>query len=327
MLSSVFLLFLLAHTALSGRWWFWNIFSALPSRMFLWALLILAIVFAIRRTTRGIVWLTLSLPFVWINADLAFPAAAPLAAQEEHAHAITLFSWNTEFWETREEGALYAFIKEQQADIYHLQEHVEITKRPLYDHEELQREFPDHAIVERGEFITMTRYPILSSHLEPGGAFLRTDIRIGEEVVRFYNVHVLAPVGVEFSSVYGFLEDLRKRFSKRAQDFAALQKDIESEETPFLLSGDFNTTAPMGSMRPFLSLTDDALRASEILLPSTWQIGPLKWWRIDYALFGPGLSPLHYEEVAPFRSDHWGMRVTFTLPSPTPDSVPSRSAD
>ncbi|NUR28014.1 MAG: hypothetical protein HOV83_19590, partial [Catenulispora sp.] len=232
------LLFVGLHWLLSGRVYWWGPADLLPPFVFAAVPLVLAgiaVLAGIGLTTRlrrklvGVPLLALvaGLPFSGINfATLWYSPPA------EPAGAITVVTWNTEYWDQDWEPGgphttdqFYAFLKAMNADVYMLQEyaHVDLTLADTASQalaidqtDRLRAEFPGYEIVIEGRDITLSRLPVaghswldttkyLPDDLKavPHGLAtrplfyqsqtLRTDIRVDGQIVSFYNSHLYQP--------------------------------------------------------------------------------------------------------------------------------------
>src|SRR5690606_27862261 len=149
-----------------------------------------------------------------------------------------------------------------------LQEYINIDNTPVDDLELLKQAFPEYQFVIRDEFITFSRYPIINTfHQE--FAYMRTDMQINNKIISFYNVHIPVQLKVELLlNPFEQLNDLDYRKQWRKNSFNYLIKDIEGLDTPFYISGDFNSTKSMGTMDRLLSISKDSYSVSSYLFPA-----------------------------------------------------------
>lgn len=297
-------LFLVAHTVLAGRWWLWEVFSAIPPRVFLLAPLMLLLMVCLWRRTIVVAMFLLSLALAWPNADVQLPGAPVSAGSEE----IAVFSFNTEFWENKPDELL-RMIGQEDADLLLLQEHVLYPDMAVHDESELERVLPGRSIAQHSDLLTLTRFPIVATMR--GEAFLRTDVRIGERIVRVYNVHLTSPVLPHLvSRPRGFLRSLHSRFLMRQRQLAELMADARGGTGSLIMAGDFNTTKSMRMLHREIGALHDAIGASKEIFPATWEMDQLPAWRIDYVLMSPDMRPVRYERLPLTQfSDHAGLRV------------------
>ncbi len=306
-----FALFVVIHTILSGRVWWWNVFLVIPPNFFLLAFILFLLIALLRRYWISLAILLLSFPLVWMNGDVVLSHGS---ATEPQPGDATVFSWNTEFWETRDPDAFYAFIRSQNADIILLQEHMNQADEPLLnDLPEIQSRFPGYEMLVDGELVTLTKYPI--EHYVRGDKFLRTDLRIHDRSVSVYNVHLSNPVNPDIiGQPAKFLASMRRYFGQRAAQFAALESDLTANPLPRFVAGDFNTTRSMGSLRWFFDHFDDGARAGDYSFPATWNDRWIKLWRIDQVFHDERVTVRDYRIIDTGNfSDHAGVTVHLSL--------------
>lgn len=253
------------------------------------------------------------MPLVWMQTDIHFPRSDNSASQ---GTTVIAFNWNTGQWyENNDKEKFYQFLKDQKADVYHLQEHVDLQFQPLTDIQDIQSHFPDYTLIAKGEFVTLTRYPVAESFEGQEGDFLRVDMTINGKRISFYNVHM--PLQLDpwlVTQPLRLLSDMRTRFHRRQTQFQLLQAALKENAQDMYISGDFNTTVPMGNMRPLLRKYQDSYKASDTFFPRTWTIKGMRLWRLDYNLLSPKLEPLLHEDVqTDGLSDHFAQRVIFEL--------------
>ncbi len=308
----LFALFMSLHVWLMGRVWWWNIFLVIPPNVFLGVFVILFLVGLMRRRWIGLLILCLSFPLVWMNSDVVLPFAKQVMS---NANGPVIFNWNTEYWQDGDRQDFYAFIHAQQADVILLQEHMNRQDEPLlHDFDEITQQFPGYTLVMNGELITLTKYPIVDTVRST--QFLRTDLRIQNQVVSVYNVHLSNPVNPSLlKQPVRFMQSLHKYFVMRSGQFTALEQDISANPLPHYIAGDFNTSHAMGSMRWFLTRFTDAATRGTSHFPATWTDRILRVWRIDWALADPSLPIASYEiiPVVTSSSDHAGLRVSLSM--------------
>ncbi len=262
--------------------------------------------------TFEIMVLLISIPF-WVRAvDInVIPWGVFFSRRLKPGSTIKLVNWNTELWidrlpEKRDE--VFRFLKEQNADIYHLQE---AHSRNLYAfpaRRHLQTYFPDYEVIQCGELVTITRLPIKHVVAKLGNPFLRVDVATLQGEISFYNVHVAVHlITAQFlKSQRLFWGDMRRRFRLRKMQFDCLEKDLSSNTLPSVTSGDFNTPVTLRSIRRFRTQLVDAYAATHCGFPVTYRfLNWLRWWRIDYIL-GKKICFLKYSSSVPFlrSSDH-----------------------
>ncbi|MCA9386564.1 hypothetical protein KC669_00870 [Candidatus Dojkabacteria bacterium] len=323
-------LFLSIYFIFSDSTWIFSIFSIVPPISFLITSLIL---FAL------VVFITFSIDKTFKNSALLSVLGAILIStffsdvfilrtnNEIQDEDYILFNFNTEFWEDSEDiENFYQFLKQQNADIYQLQEyipaenendHTKVSLDLTLDY--LKEKFPNYEVIQFGEFVTMTRLPIFSYEEQLDKKFLRTDIRIDDEIVSFYNVHMPVHVNTDLRPDYvSLLKDMKERYSSRHELFYQLINELKTNNRPKIISGDFNTTKSMRKMGSLMSFLNDAALEAEKFLVTSWEIKGLRAWRIDYVLGDQSITFSDYKTIDSTEySDHWAQRVLFRLTKQT----------
>ena len=138
--SVAWLVFVALHRALSGRVWWWQVPELVPPIAFAVVPVLLLAVALPARLARG--WITaVTLASVVLGGGLSGLNPASLWHRPAPAppDAITVFSWNTWYWDQPAEGGamppptgtpprevadFYRYLRDQRADVYLLQEYV-----------------------------------------------------------------------------------------------------------------------------------------------------------------------------------------------------------
>lgn len=348
--SVAWLAFVVAHLLLAGRVWWWTVPELMPPLAFLVLPLLLLAVAPLARPARGRIAVVLvgALLLGWeangVNAAALWhrPPAAP-------ADAVTVVSFNTWYWDqsaaagdlrpppggtpSAVRDAFYAYLREQDADVYLLQEYLyfrdDSTPIRLDDRERIAAEFPDHELAVLGEFVTLSRYPIRARNgldlrpyltadhgtLPPPGARMpeyyttkafRTDIAVGGATVSLYNVHIPPPADRHRPAA--LQHDLRRA------SLRALARDVAANPNPTVVAGDFNSSPASGVAHRMPDRLADAVAAAGSLYPATWDARwPVRLWRIDWA-FTAELTVHEYAVAgAGGLSDHAATRLTVSL--------------
>ncbi|MER5352666.1 endonuclease/exonuclease/phosphatase family protein [Kitasatospora sp. NPDC002551] len=332
--------FLLLDFLAGGRWWFWLIPGLAPPLLFLAvpvALLAVACTAPAAPVRRWLVpavvaLLLAGLPRTGLNWSALLPGSAPAGA----GPALSVFSWNTEYWDTTDDPeAFYRFLRARDADVYLLQEYlawVRETHTEVRELDRIRREFPGHQVVVTGELVTLSRFPVLATPpvgpaVAPDAPWeetftrrkvLRTDLDVHGRTVSFYNVHV--PVQVDTrESVFGggFYRVVREADAARREQFTALERDAAANPNPLLIAGDFNTSPAMADLDPLRARFDDARSASGDLYPGSWGgVLGADWWRLDWAFTNHAVAVRHYAFVDDLgMSDHRGQDLRISLRS------------
>jgi len=261
-------------------------------------------------------------------------------------HAISVVSWNTEFWDQDWraggkgfEPGFYRYLRELHADLYLLKEYVYVVGElnadnltPIERLSRLREEFPGYQVAVNGEQITISRFPIVATRaldmrpwlperlrVAPAqladypsylAETLRTDIDVNGTLVSFYNTHTGQPpmdVRLHRAETRQANED---SFVRREASFHALRADVEDNPHPVVVGADLNTSPAMGVLRLLPPRLADHTEAVPSLYPSTWLAGGNDLWRIDWMLTTPDVTVHRYEFLDPQgMSDHKVQRV------------------
>jgi len=330
--STVWLLFCLMHLLLSGRYWLWLLPAIMPPVLFLAVPALLLALAPLARsawrpiTATTVAALLLGAPLTGFNIQ-GLGGGRALGPDSVH-----VFSWNTEYWDQDDDPVrFYDFLKRQHADVYLLQEYIgfdehanQVTR--IDDMARLHREFPGYYIVNRGELVTLSRYPVVAQPLVAPDRYtadegtragwlpyferakvLRTDLRIGSQVMSFYNVHI--PVQFDMSKkpyAGAFYTAMHQKDGSRQAQFAALTRQMRTGDRQLLVAGDFNTSPAMGELGPVKKLGQDIAQAGGPLYPVSWPAdGVVTAWRLDWAFVRGGPQPQRYRLLDPGGlSDH-----------------------
>ncbi|GAA3611680.1 endonuclease/exonuclease/phosphatase family protein [Nonomuraea rosea] len=346
------LVFVVAHRVLSGRVWWWQVPELVPPlALAAVPVVLLVATLAARRARRAAAAVALASLALGGGASGLNPAALWHDAAPAPADAITVFSWNTWYWDqpvgrqmppptgtpAGDVAAFYRYLHAQDADVLLLQEYVYFgaDSRPIRvnDLDRLRREFPGFHIAAASEMVTLSRFPIVlqrgldpppdggrDTPVPPGSDWpgfytvktLRTDLRVGSGTVSFYNSHISSPVDPSAGGLDLFSLG-RTQHAARQADLRALAADVEANPLPAVLAGDFNASPAMGILRLVPGRMADATPALRSLYPATWDDG-WPWWRIDWAYTTPEVTVHEYRLVrSNGLSDHSGQRLVLSL--------------
>lgn len=299
------LLFVVLHLLLSGRFWLWLLPDLAPPLVYLAGpLLLLALAPLAGRSRRwwcsGLAAVSLVLGAGQSGFHLgALPGPVEPAAP---AGAVRVMSWNTEYWDQDDSPErFYGFLKAQRADVYLLQEYLhwaDDTPRQVDDLARLRREFPGYHIAAQGELVTLSRFPIVAAPpvgpartLGPGSTWnsafqlakvLRTDLRIGTSIISMYNVHIPTQYMLDENPLTSkFYSELYGRNAARKAQFHGLETDVDANLNAILVSGDFNTTGAMGDIQ-WLSRRLSGANDDRHLYPASWPAAGPALWRLDW---------------------------------------------
>ncbi|MER5883735.1 endonuclease/exonuclease/phosphatase family protein [Streptomyces sp. NPDC001941] len=312
-------LYVAARAGLSGRWWAWNGLGLTPPVAHLLVPLALLVPAALlgrgrrgRRVTVGVVLASLVLGS-WQTG--LYPQALLRGARDVPAGALRVVSWNTFFWDQdNDRDAFYAYLKDRAADVYLLQEYQNARGDepvPVDDLARLRAAFPGYHVATEGEFLTLSRYPIVSTRaLRPGGLappdtswadywnvrVLRTDVDVDGRTLSLYNTHLPDLLNVDRNPLTAaYHRSVRQLAQRRALHFRALREDLDANPHPVVLGGDLNVLPGTGDLRWFDGLRDAAALAGP-LHPATFPAGGPALWRLDWAFVSPGVD-LHRQDV------------------------------
>lgn len=347
--TAAWLGFVGAHWLLSGRTSLWAPFDLTPPFLFLAIPLLLALVAPFARPVRWRIMAVLALtaaagaPLSGLNLATLWHTPPPASPA-----AITVLSWNPEFWDQDWRGGdgstvhadFYDYLRSFDADVYLLKEYLhaswdgevgnwdaEMAIR-IDEEDRLREEFPGYEIVSAGEQITLSRLPMVSHRgldvtpwLPPQWRevppelydfpdsytveTLRTDLRVGDTVVSFYNAHIHQPP-MEWQLFRSEARGANEyNHVRRQASFQALRADVEANSHPVVIGADLNTTPAMGVRRLLPSGLEDPTPALSSLYPTSWMADGIRLWRIDWMFTTPDLTVHEYEfpDVGG-RSDH-----------------------
>jgi len=343
-LAALWLAYVVTHLFLTGEVWWWAALGSLPPLLFLVVPALLLGSAPLARPQRwrvaliGMATLALGAGQSGVNPAALWHHPAPVPAS-----AVTVLSWNTDFWDQRDRpDEFYRYLRSFDADVYLLQEYLFVVDDQPVRVDELARlrtEFPGYQVVVAGELITLSRLPVVSwSPLDasaglseqdgtaspPGTDFrayyttktLRTDIRIGTTTVSFYNVHIplhltpdLSPFG---SAFYRFL---REQHAKRDVHLAALHHELSTHDGTAVVAGDFNTSPAMGELADLPDRLADATPAMTDLYPVSWRQPSPAWWRVDWVFTTTDIGVHRYEfRPSEGMSDHSAQLLLLSPP-------------
>ncbi|MFI5843312.1 endonuclease/exonuclease/phosphatase family protein [Catenuloplanes sp. NPDC051500] len=355
-LIGAWLAFVLLHRLLSGRVWWWGVPELAPPIVFV---LFPVIGLGLAALARPVRWPAAALAVLSLAAGASLGGLNPGVLWHRPppapADAIDVFSWNTWYWDTpgnagteppaggtpaADVDAFYAYLHEQDADVYLLQEYIYFNRdgRPVRVDADarLRQEFPGYRIDVVGELVTLSRLPVVEArpiNLEPflpagrtlskpgpadiAGTYytdkaLRTDIDVYGTVVSFYNSHV--PTPVEMNAASFTPERMSEAHDSREASFRALAADLAGNPRPAFVAGDLNTSPVMGIQRLIPDRLRDAGPALRSPYPVSWDDRRLGLWRIDWVFTTPDVT-VHRYELIPTRgqSDHRGQSLLLSL--------------
>lgn len=244
--------------------------------------------------------------------------------QEISADSVTIFNFNTEFWEKQNNlDNFYTFLQEQNADIYNLQEFFapeEISREEFEEKSisKLQEYFPNYNIIFQGELVSMSKFEITNVIYNEDLNILNYKVSKKGKKVNIINTHVPIHLPVHAlekrRDLLNVLQTTKELYELRLKYFAILEKTFRNSNLPTIISGDFNTSGFMQFMRDLSKEGISSQSVSKNLFPTTWGTAGLKLWQIDYVLGKNGIKFEKHEDVDSLEfSDHWGQKVWFEV--------------
>jgi len=184
---------------------------------------------------------------------------------------------------------------------------------------------------------TFSKFPIVrreATHFaqKSGNVFIASDIKIGNDTVRVYNVHLesvrfgysdykfiqnLNNENVEQDEISGslsILRHLKQGFVRRARQVDILHDSLVRSPHPVILCGDFNDTP---SSYTYSVLSDDLKDAFKESAQGTGKTyaGPFPSFRIDYIFHDPSIKSEGYRTATEKLSDHYPVITYMKIPS------------
>ncbi|BCJ68668.1 endonuclease/exonuclease/phosphatase family protein [Polymorphospora rubra] len=323
--TALWTLFLVAHVLLTGRWWPWLIVESTPPVTLVVVPLLLLAVSPLARPVRR-----------WLSPLLVVLVVAGMSLAGLHVRvlgggptgtgpagpSVRVMAWNTDIWTMDDDPDRFlAYLREQRADVYLLQEYLlwDDDAVRVDDLARIRAAFPEHEVVVEGELVTISKLPVVATHPRPvpeggsdwywrGNKAQRVDVRLGEEVLSIYNVHLFVPLRRELSPFGGeFYDFVRDQYHLRQAELAALRADVAANPNPVVVAGDFNTpwVGSLVDVGPGLRRHDPA---GGSVLASSWPTASYhlpRLWRLDWLLTTDDLEVAGYHFAPnPGFSDH-----------------------
>ncbi|MGV9320032.1 endonuclease/exonuclease/phosphatase family protein [Streptomyces sp. NPDC003660] len=302
------LLFQVADRLLTYRWWWWATTDVLPPPVHV---VIPAGLLGAALTTGGPhLWTAvagvLALALGMRHSGLAPRVPWTIRRGTGTTRGVRVVCWNTQHWdESVDTEDFYAFLRGLDADVYLLQEHiynagVHAPPIPVDFRERLTREFPGHHVLVSGQFVTLSRFPVVATPETGAPEVFRADLRVdsvpGAPVLSTYNVHLPVHVFLENPFRLGLYQEIRERVESRNRQLDQLIDDVRVNECPAVIAGDFNLSRSQGDIARLSAVATDALAANRSLYPVSWHRGNawLRWWRLDLAFTTRGARAEHY---------------------------------
>lgn len=327
------LLFQVADRLLTNRRWWWATTDVLPPPV--QVVFPAGLLAGAAATSGGPRWWTAAAAVLALALGLRHSGLAPRAARNvlragRPTEGIRLVCWNTQHWDEKVDTEhFYAFLRRLDADVYLLQEHiydagVHAPPIPVDFRQRLVREFPGHHVLVRGQFVTMSRFPVVATPDIGAPEVFRVDLRIdsapGLPVLSTYNVHLPVHVFLENPFRLGLYQEIKERVLSRNRQLDQLIADVRGNGCPAIIAGDFNLSRALGDIARLSTVATDALRATRSLYPVSWHRGNrwLRWWRLDLAFTTRGAHPHSYGFRDPGNlSDHAVQELLMDVRKPT----------
>ncbi len=343
--TGVWALLLVLHVLLAGRWWLWLLVEAVPPLTLVAVPLLLLAVTPLARPVRR--WLAPVLVLLLLaGAHLAGFGAGRTDGTSTGADGtqVRVFAWSTDYWQMDDDKQdFYAFLRSQDADVYLLQEYLYWEgDEPVRidDTARLHKEFPGYHVSVEGELLTLSRLPVVAEHhrrvpdtgtawYREGSKAQRTDIRVGDRTVSFYNVHMPVPFQVGDNPLSGrFYRFLQDQYDWRDRELDALRSDLADNPHPAVLTGDFNSPWT-GSLLDPAPGTQVHSPGSGVLPARSWPVSdyPLpRLWRLDWLFTTEDLAVPDYRFAGGGDfSDHAAQEIRLVVPDPTASGHPKET--
>jgi endonuclease/exonuclease/phosphatase family metal-dependent hydrolase len=179
-----------------------------------------------------------------------------------------------------------------------------------------------------------SRYPIVSKGTvaiaEPGRGVqcIYTDIKKGEKIVRFYNVHlqsvqfemrdyhyidtVTKSGKADLSSTRRLAGKLKRAFLKRAEQIIMIKEHAAACPYPYIISGDFNDTPSSFAVYQMAKGIKNTFREKGFGLGRTYN-GDFPNYQIDYIMASNQFDVLNYNIIKQKLSDHYPVYADIAL--------------
>ena len=179
---------------------------------------------------------------------------------------------------------------------------------------------------------TFTRYPIVNSGIitfenDDNNICLYTDLKISDDTVRVYNLHIAS---IRFSyDDYNFVENIDSKsqteelekgarniyfrlsnaFVKRSEQSKIILEHVKKSPYPTILCGDFNDSPNSYCYSQFSDVLSDSFKEAGMGIGKTY-IGSFPSFRIDYILHSDEFNSTDYEVSHVKLSDHYPISCT-----------------
>jgi len=254
--------------------------------------------------------------------------------QEKESSKLSQFSimsynvrlFNAYEWINKDniKDSIIEYVNNESSSILCLQEFYAPKKLPNlnypYSHIGLQSERKSWRMATYSKFPIFKKGTVSISGERTNNVCIFSDIRIGNDSIRIYNVHLASnwfqKEDYEFldkPSVEGagsIIERLKISFFKRAKQVKAIKAHMNTSPYPIILCGDFNDTPTSFTYKQLSEGLKDSFSMAGQGIGQTYN-GKLPALRIDYILYSPELNLNNFETNDIYLSDHFPVISTF----------------
>jgi endonuclease/exonuclease/phosphatase family metal-dependent hydrolase len=260
----------------------------------------------------------------------------PVKLMSFNVRLFDLYNW---FHSDETRGKIFNFLREENPDIVCFQEfYTNNRKKPALNNKDaltrvLQAPYShiEYTVSMHGTdyfgIATYSKYPIIrrgAHHFKKkgGNVFIYSDIKIGEDTIRVFNVHLesirfrkedykfienLGKDEVEQDELTGGLNILRRlkhAYQKRAQQVDLIYDEIRKSPYRVIVCGDFNDTPSSYAVHTLAKDLKDAFRESGVGFGKTYS-GPFPSFRIDYIFHDKKIKSFDFSTHHGELSDHY----------------------
>lgn len=152
-------------------------------------------------------------------------------------------------------------LKDQECDVYMLQELWSARKNEKTIREKLAPYFPSYSIVLGGEFAILSKYPILSTNLGPHEGYFKAVIQTQQSTRTVFNVHIWNPLITRAcqsfeAPLYSTNCELNAQQIRIAQSNELLN-ELPKAQNQVFVAGDFNSMQNMKVLQQMSTLTHE----------------------------------------------------------------------
>jgi len=216
------------------------------------------------------------------------------------------------------------FLNNEKSSILCLQEFYAPTELPklnyTYSHIGLQSKRKSWRMATYSKYPIFKKGTVSISGERTNNICIYSDIRIGKDSIRIYNVHLASNwfdkedySFLDKPTVEGaenIIERLKVSFFKRAKQVKAIKAHMNTSPYPIILCGDFNDTPTSFTYKQLSKELNDSFTNSGRGLGSTYN-GKIPALRIDYILYSPNLNQVDFETNEVKLSDHYPIKSSF----------------